>query len=62
MTIDPVYEVHIEMRTKLGCYRCTCLNASCHLTCVDYEEVLNGMPKESKERLLENASRRNSSM
>lgn len=28
-----------ELRQKIGCYtRCDGLNASCHVTCVEYEE------------------------
>jgi len=29
-----------EQRKRLGCYKCTCFNASCHLTCTEYEEEL----------------------
>ncbi len=27
-----------QLRQKIGCYRCTILNATCHLTCDDYEK------------------------
>ncbi len=30
-----------QLRQKIGCYRCTILNASCHLTCDDYEKEVS---------------------
>ncbi len=32
-----------QLRREIGCYRCTILNGSCHLTCVDYKEKI--LPK-----------------
>ena len=32
-----------QLRKEIGCYRCTCHNASCHFTCAEYKEKV--LPK-----------------